>query len=128
MSLTEAHVVALARITCGECGMAYGIPERYRAQKEEAGGHWNCPGCKVRWGYAEGENKALRRRLLAAQERAGVEARRRASVERSLAATKGHVTRQKKRAAAGVCPCCNRTFKQLARHMKSKHPTYTKED
>lgn len=23
---------------------------------------------------------------------------------------------------AGVCPCCNRTFSQLSRHMQSKHP------
>jgi hypothetical protein len=23
-----------------------------------------------------------------------------------------------------VCPCCNRTFQALARHMNSKHPTY----
>jgi Asp-tRNA(Asn)/Glu-tRNA(Gln) amidotransferase A subunit family amidase len=28
------------------------------------------------------------------------------------------------RVGAGVCPCCNRTFKQLARHMQAKHPDY----
>ena len=32
--------------------------------------------------------------------------------------------RMKKRAAAGVCPCCNRTFIQLQRHMKTKHPEH----
>jgi len=26
------------------------------------------------------------------------------------------------RIKAGVCPCCSRTFKQLAAHMKRKHP------
>jgi hypothetical protein len=26
------------------------------------------------------------------------------------------------RIARGVCPCCHRTFKQLAAHMKTKHP------
>lgn len=26
------------------------------------------------------------------------------------------------RIGAGICPCCNRTFSQLARHMQSKHP------
>lgn len=30
--------------------------------------------------------------------------------------------RTKRRANAGVCPCCKRTFKQLVAHMKSKHP------
>lgn len=44
--------------------------------------------------------------------------------ERSHQATRGHLTRQRKRASAGVCPCCNRTFQQLARHMKSKHPEF----
>lgn len=46
-------------------------------------------------------------------------------VKRSLVAHKGHTTRLKNRIAAGVCPCCQRTFQNLARHMKCKHPKYT---
>lgn len=30
----------------------------------------------------------------------------------------------KKRAQNGVCPCCNRSFSALARHMKTKHPNF----
>lgn len=47
--------------------------------------------------------------------------------ERSHAATRGVVTRQKKkltRVTNGVCPCCNRTFQNLMRHMDTKHPDY----
>jgi hypothetical protein len=40
---------------------------------------------------------------------------------------KGHATRITKRAKAGVCPCCNRTFTQLARHMATQHPQFTPE-
>lgn len=29
---------------------------------------------------------------------------------------------------AGVCPCCNRTFKNLARHMAGQHPGFTEGD
>ena len=47
--------------------------------------------------------------------------------ERSLNATKGHLTRVRKRASHGVCLCCNRTFGDLARHMQTKHPTYLQE-
>lgn len=47
---------------------------------------------------------------------------------RKLAAQKGKVTRLKNRAAAGVCPCCNRTFQNLKNHMASQHPTFTKEE
>lgn len=42
----------------------------------------------------------------------------------SANAFKGHVTRIKKRVGQGVCPCCNRTFKHLAKHMAGKHPEY----
>jgi hypothetical protein len=44
--------------------------------------------------------------------------------EHSHRATRGHMTRIKKRVAAGVCPCCNRTFRDLAKHMEGQHPDY----
>lgn len=48
-------------------------------------------------------------------------------IERRLNATRGVVTRIKNRVGHGVCPCCNRTFGDLARHMAHKHPTYSAE-
>lgn len=53
------------------------------------------------------------------------EARERA--ERSTTALKGQVTKLKNRAAAGVCPCCTRSFENLKRHMATKHPDFTSE-
>lgn len=47
--------------------------------------------------------------------------------ERSHTATRGHVTRKKKqleRVGSGVCPCCTRSFTDLRRHMRSKHPEF----
>lgn len=53
------------------------------------------------------------------------EARRDAETERRrAAAARGQVTKLKKRAAVGVCPCCNRTFSDLARHMAGQHPEF----
>lgn len=40
---------------------------------------------------------------------------------RSHTATKGQLTKTRKRIANGVCPHCNRTFQNVARHMESKH-------
>lgn len=34
------------------------------------------------------------------------------------------VEKKLNRVSAGTCPCCNRSFKQLAAHMKNKHPDY----
>lgn len=51
----------------------------------------------------------------------------REATERRLSASRGVVTRIKNRIGHGVCPCCNRTFGDLAQHMASKHPTYSAE-
>lgn len=37
---------------------------------------------------------------------------------------KGALAKVKRRVAAGVCPCCNRSFQDLARHMRGQHPDY----
>lgn len=73
------------------------------------------------------------------QEQLDAERRRRQSAEQNIAywqdeakrekhranGYKGHATRITKRAKAGVCPCCNRHFVALERHMASKHPDFT---
>ena len=47
--------------------------------------------------------------------------RLRVDAEKRTIAQRGVVTRLQKRLHAGVCPHCQRTFKQLAAHMQSKH-------
>lgn len=49
----------------------------------------------------------------------------RRETERQLSATRGVVTRIKNRVSKGVCPCCNRSFGNLARHMLNEHPDFT---
>ena len=41
-----------------------------------------------------------------------------------LSAQKGVTTRLKNRVQKGVCPCCNRYFAQLQRHMTTQHPNF----
>ena len=63
------------------------------------------------------------------QARAAVEHlnRRVETVQRQASAARGQVTRIKNRVKNGVCPACNRTFENLARHMASQHPHYCEE-
>lgn len=44
--------------------------------------------------------------------------------QRSAAAYRGQVTKLRTRAKAGLCPCCNRSFQDLYRHMAAKHPGF----
>lgn len=45
--------------------------------------------------------------------------------ERQRRVEKAAKTRIKNRVSKGVCPCCNRTFANLAAHMANKHPEFT---
>lgn len=47
--------------------------------------------------------------------------------DRRLAARKGQITKLRKRISNGVCPCCNRTFTNLQRHMSGQHPDWAPE-
>lgn len=128
--------VELATIHCGCCGGTYAINERHRAQCYQEGGSWHCPYCRVSWGYANNnENAKLKRELEAERKRkewAEQEARNQAGLRRQAEhrerAQKAAKTRIKNRVQHGVCPCCTRTFENLARHMATKHPGYARGD
>lgn len=127
-----AYRVTLTTINCGKCGGVYAINERRRAECEQTGSSWSCPYCRCWWGYANNnENATLKRQLAQAQEQAKLERKRKewaeqqtAVVKASLRAQKGVTKRLKNRIKHGVCPCCTRSFQNLASHMKTKHPEY----
>lgn len=52
----------------------------------------------------------------------------RSAAERRASAARGQATRLKNRAAAGLCPCCNRSFVNLQRHMATKHKSFVAEE
>ncbi len=125
--------VELTVISCGGCGGHYAISERFRRKKYEDSGFWVCPYCRTEWGYPRGETlvDSLKKQLEQqkrstqwAKDDADWQAKERKAVERRLTAAKGQQTKLKKRIAAGVCPCCHRTFKQLSAHMAQKHPDF----
>lgn len=120
-------------INCWKCKTEYFLPrELYVAAKANAKISFNCP-----YGHSahfpEGETEAekmrrerdmLKQRLARKDDDVLFERRLREQAERSTSAYKGQVTKLKNRSKAGVCPCCNRTFKQLAAHMANKHPNF----
>lgn len=89
-----------------------------------------CPNGHVQ-SYQTSEADKLRKELAetrSREERTKLERDRAQQLARILEAQKataeGKLKRAKKRAAAGVCPCCHRTVKQMVEHIKTKHPEY----
>ena len=118
----------LTVLDCANCGIVFGISTELEKRLRENGTTFYCPNGHSQY-FANSDLKEAKqeaeslRKALAVQEAATKrERQRRENAEHSLRATKGHVTRLRKRAQAGLCPVCNRHFEALERHMHSKHP------
>lgn len=135
-TFTETLTETFHVVSCYHCSLRFGIPDQlHRRAYKEAKGSIYCPACGGTFGWGESEAakeirqlkaslESANRRADTASRRADNEAAVREHAENRLRATKGVVTRIKNRVGKGVCPCCNRTFENLQKHMATKHPDY----
>ena len=126
----------IAIIECADCSIDFGIGAEFMRRRREDHQNFYCPNGHANHypagtSEAEKEQKRLRAELDAARSLASRESRRRSDAEQAARrkdyearAAKGQLTKAKNRIAAGVCPCCNRTFQNLAKHMAGQHPDY----
>lgn len=125
------HVVT----ECGECGVVYTVPEVRHDHMRSEGGFACCQNGH-RWGWDKdgSERERLRRERDRLAQQIAMEQDRVREAERSafvageaLIAAEKRETRLKRRIVGGACPCCNRTFSNVGRHMKTKHPAFMAE-
>jgi hypothetical protein len=109
--------------TCPICGIVFAVPAYFRATRQQDKKHFYCPNGHSQ-SYTESEADRLRQQLEQQRKSTEWQKSRAQSLERSLVAQKGQVTKLKNRIARGVCPCCKRSFSDLHRHMTSKHPDF----
>lgn len=120
---------------CITCGIPFSVPLTVYETHRRTGGYHYCPNGHSQGWPKENSTEAKEKRELERlrQQQARWDDERRElqlqgdTERRRTAAARGQVTKLKKRAAAGVCPCCNRTFSDLARHMSGKHPEFVGE-
>jgi hypothetical protein len=129
----------LVVVSCSECHVTYAIPAsldqaalKWRGDRADGRG-WKirCPFGHTWWYIGETETERLKRQRDAARDRAANLAAERDQAKADAHAQKSAKTRFKNerdrikaRIAAGVCPSCNRSFKDVRRHMTSQHPDY----
>ena len=125
LSIATSYTV----IDCYKCGSLFAVPSQVNDEFVRSGRSFYCPNGHSQF-YTESTETQLRKEREArarAEQRAQATRDLLAAEERSHAATRGVVTKQRKKLARvvkGVCPCCNRSFEDLARHMQTKHPGY----
>lgn len=121
-------------INCHACGGTYAMSTYFLDSRRDDGEGWNCPYCRGSTAYCESETDKLKKQLAKQQEWTAYQRRekeeylrQRDTLERSRNGMKGVLVREQKKLARvrrGVCPCCNRHFKNVQRHMDSQHPNY----
>lgn len=124
---TITYKGVLEVLSCGNCHVDFAIDKEWHERLQRTGKAFWCPnGHCISYGeHVQSELDRARKQLERAEARETAWRDQAESAERSAIAYKGHATRLRKRAAAGVCPCCTRTFQNLQRHMTSQHPTFT---
>jgi hypothetical protein len=130
MTTTTTYSRTLVVIDCCTCGVSFGMTTEMERARRRDHAWFYCPNGHNQHFTAKSDADLLaeeRRRAKRLSDLLDDEQQQHRATERSLRATRGVVTRTKKRIAAGVCPCCNRTFQRLARHMAGQHPDYATE-
>lgn len=108
--------------TCCRCGVEFASP--VISERRADGNFFYCPNGHSQH-FTETEATTLRKQLERTQRDLEWARSQRETTEKRLSAQRGLTTKAKNKLArvhAGVCPECNRSFSQLAEHMKQKHP------
>ena len=121
---TQTYVGTLIVHHCINCGVPYGMTEEYEARRREDHEWFYCPNGHSAHYPHRNRVELLEKRLQLAEGEAQQNRERYQRERASRISTKGHVTRLRRKVAAGKCPCCKREFPDLAEHMKWKHPNF----
>lgn len=120
MSETITRQTTFVVEDCCNCFIPFAMTEEFHKYRRKDKAYFYCPNGHPQHYTGKSDDELLReqkQKTASALEEARIQAARAQQLE-------DEAKRIAKRTNAGVCPCCNRSFVQLARHMKSKHPQH----
>lgn len=126
--MAELSVSTYLRIkttNCITCGVVIGLEASLYDERVRDHVNFFCPNGHSQHFMGETHEEKLKRELEVQRKFAENANKRREWAEQEAKKAKEAETRAKKkltRVKNGVCPCCNRSFQNLKRHMATKHP------
>lgn len=111
-----------ATITCCSCGLCFAVPQAWERDRRRDHLGFHCPNGHPLVFKGKSEEQRLKEQLAERDRQLETQKRLTEKARGSARSYKGKVTAIKNRVANGVCPCCNRTFQNLMRHMQDQHP------
>ena len=139
-TMTEVRIL-LSPVTCCQCGMVFGLSDMVEETLRNSHNSFCCPAGHVQHFAGKSQLEKAKDQLEAKERDLKYqrectermrnkrdEADRKALAEKRVKMRyKNDRDRIKSRVGNGVCPCCNRTFQDLAKHMQGKHPEFRNE-
>jgi hypothetical protein len=107
--------------TCYSCGVLFAMVEDFWEHRQNDRKNFYCPNGHSQ-AYLSGKTDAQKLRDAEARETALRD--QLAAAVRDAEATRVALIRDRHRFANGVCPCCDRYFANVHRHVSSQHPDY----
>lgn len=118
----QGEVIDFTMLECGGCGIPFFVPTKWKNNKVEQKGSFSCPNGCGRQFCGETKEEKLKREML--QLKQLHEDHNQKLIDKWLDEKKkaNDLQKQLKRVHKGVCPCCNRSFQNLKKHIETKHP------
>jgi len=114
-------------LRCITCGIPFGLPDYFQENLRESHARFYCPNGHAACYPQKTEAEKLREELDATTKRLEFARNENRTLTAALGEARTKAERLRKRTANGACPCCKRSFVNLHRHMKTKHPDYAAE-
>lgn len=123
---TLTEFVDMVLEECYSCGTPFMIPKRMKAALLNSKQPFYCPNGHGQHYVGKTEAEKLKEKLDALQKEKEQQHEDLQNKWLDALGEKQKLEKQLKRVHKGVCPCCNRSFVNLQRHMKTKHPEVVK--
>lgn len=107
---------------CCACGTAFMIPKRMKTALLNSKNTFYCPNGHGQSYVGKTEAEKLKEKLDALQKEKEQEHETLQNRWLDALNEKNKLEKKINRIHKGVCPCCNRSFQNLKRHMGTKHP------
>jgi hypothetical protein len=123
MSLKIQTEIEIEIVHCASCGTAFGVLASYQVDRRRDHAVFYCPNGHNNFYPQKTEAENLKEELKRKEQELADKVIEKIEIQNELNTANSKLERVHK----GTCPCCKRSFKDLSKHMQTKHPALFKQ-
>jgi hypothetical protein len=116
----KSYSVNMYTEVCISCGIPFAIPVDYKEMLKQKHTSFYCPNGHSQYYSGKTQAELLAEKLKQKENEIAQKITANIQLENQL----DKANKKLKNVAAGKCPCCDKTFKVLSKHLANKHPEF----